>query len=64
MFVGLTMRPCLFLPGLVAEAGVAFQEAVRNAPEPQLAVNPTPGADKVGSHLLNPQNLTTTTITA
>lgn len=48
MFVGLTVRPCLFLPGLAAEAGVAFQKAVRKAPEPQLAVNPTPGADKVG----------------
>lgn len=48
MFVGLTVRPCLFLPGLAAEAEVAFQKAVRKAPEPQLAVNPTPGADKVG----------------
>ncbi|XP_076146623.1 xylulose kinase isoform X1 [Alosa pseudoharengus] len=40
------------LHGLVAEAGVAFQEAVRNAPEPQLAVTPTPGAEKVYESLL------------
>uniref|UniRef100_A0A674AQA2 Xylulose kinase n=1 Tax=Salmo trutta TaxID=8032 RepID=A0A674AQA2_SALTR len=35
------------LQGLVAESGVSFAETVRKAPEPQLAVTPTPGADKV-----------------
>ncbi|KAL2085245.1 hypothetical protein ACEWY4_018565 [Coilia grayii] len=35
------------LHGLAAEAGLAFQEAVRSAPKPQLAVNPTPGAKQV-----------------
>ncbi|XP_042566234.1 xylulose kinase isoform X2 [Clupea harengus] len=40
------------LHGLVSEAGEAFQEAVRNAPEPQLAVNPTPGAEEVYESLL------------
>ncbi|XP_063062155.1 xylulose kinase [Engraulis encrasicolus] len=35
------------LHGLVAEGGLTFQEAVRNAPKPQLAVSPTPGALKV-----------------
>uniref|UniRef100_A0A674AR98 Xylulose kinase n=1 Tax=Salmo trutta TaxID=8032 RepID=A0A674AR98_SALTR len=34
------------LQGLVAESGVSFAETVRKAPEPQLAVTPTPGADK------------------
>ncbi|XP_070961014.1 xylulose kinase isoform X2 [Oncorhynchus clarkii lewisi] len=40
------------LQGLVAESGVSFAEAVRKAPEAQLAVTPTPGADKVFAPLL------------
>lgn len=47
-YVLLDSRGCVCSPGLVSEAGVAFQEAVRRAPEPQLAVNPTPGAEEVG----------------
>ncbi|XP_041102764.1 xylulose kinase isoform X1 [Polyodon spathula] len=38
--------------GLVAETGVCFAEAVRMAPEPKLAVTPTPGAEKVYERLL------------
>uniref|UniRef100_A0A8C7T0M2 Xylulose kinase n=1 Tax=Oncorhynchus mykiss TaxID=8022 RepID=A0A8C7T0M2_ONCMY len=38
------------LQGLVAESGVSFAEAVKKAPEAQLAVTPTPGADKVQQH--------------
>lgn len=33
--------------GVVADSGVSFRETVRNAPEPQLAVRPTPGAQEV-----------------
>uniref|UniRef100_A0A8C8ID59 Xylulose kinase n=1 Tax=Oncorhynchus tshawytscha TaxID=74940 RepID=A0A8C8ID59_ONCTS len=40
------------LQGLVDESGVSFAEAVRKAPEAQLAVTPTPGADKVFAPLL------------
>ncbi|XP_071370811.1 xylulose kinase-like [Centroberyx affinis] len=35
------------LHGLVAESGVSFSEAVRNAPEPQLAVTPNPAAQEL-----------------
>ncbi|RXN14860.1 xylulose kinase isoform X1 [Labeo rohita] len=35
------------LHGVVAETGASFTETLRNAPEPQLAVRPTPGAHEV-----------------
>ncbi|KAJ8010627.1 hypothetical protein DPEC_G00077040 [Dallia pectoralis] len=40
------------LHGLVAESGVSFAEATRKAPESQLSVSPTPGAEKVFDALL------------
>ncbi|XP_050960553.1 xylulose kinase isoform X1 [Labeo rohita] len=40
------------LHGLVAETGASFTETVRNAPEPQLAVRPTPGAQEVYAPLM------------
>uniref|UniRef100_A0A671NMM2 Xylulose kinase n=1 Tax=Sinocyclocheilus anshuiensis TaxID=1608454 RepID=A0A671NMM2_9TELE len=36
--------------GLEAEAGASFTETLRNAPEPQLAVRPAPGAQEVQIH--------------
>lgn len=40
-----------FLPGLAAEMGMSFAEAVNEAPEAQLAVRPTPGAEKVCQYI-------------
>uniref|UniRef100_A0A8C2IFZ6 Xylulose kinase n=1 Tax=Cyprinus carpio TaxID=7962 RepID=A0A8C2IFZ6_CYPCA len=38
------------LHALEAETGASFTETLRNAPEPQLAVRPTPGAQEVQTH--------------
>ncbi|XP_066572721.1 xylulose kinase [Amia ocellicauda] len=38
--------------GLIADQGVRFSEAVRDAPEPRLAVTPMPGAEQVFVPLL------------
>uniref|UniRef100_A0A672MNQ4 Xylulose kinase n=1 Tax=Sinocyclocheilus grahami TaxID=75366 RepID=A0A672MNQ4_SINGR len=38
------------LHGLEADAGASFTETLRNAPEPQLAVRPAPGAQEVQIH--------------
>uniref|UniRef100_A0A671NMB6 Xylulose kinase n=1 Tax=Sinocyclocheilus anshuiensis TaxID=1608454 RepID=A0A671NMB6_9TELE len=38
--------------GLEAEAGASFTETLRNAPEPQLAVRPAPGAQEVYAPLM------------
>uniref|UniRef100_A0A8C1FUM8 Xylulose kinase n=1 Tax=Cyprinus carpio carpio TaxID=630221 RepID=A0A8C1FUM8_CYPCA len=40
------------LHALEAETGASFTETLRNAPEPQLAVRPTPGAQEVQTHTL------------
>ncbi|XP_029934607.1 xylulose kinase isoform X2 [Myripristis murdjan] len=40
------------LHGLVAESGVSFSDVVKNAPEPQLAVTPTPGVQQVYDQML------------
>ncbi|XP_056594582.1 xylulose kinase isoform X1 [Triplophysa dalaica] len=40
------------LHGVVAEQSVSFSEALRMAPDPQLAVTPTPGAEEVYARML------------
>uniref|UniRef100_A0A672MET1 Xylulose kinase n=1 Tax=Sinocyclocheilus grahami TaxID=75366 RepID=A0A672MET1_SINGR len=40
------------LHGLEADAGASFTETLRNAPEPQLAVRPAPGAQEVYTPLM------------
>ncbi|XP_072235025.1 xylulose kinase [Leuresthes tenuis] len=40
------------LHGVLAESGVSFFEAVKNAPEPQLAVTPNPAAKQVYDQML------------
>lgn len=43
---------CWFFPlGLIAEMGISFAEAVSEAPGEQLAVRPTPGAEKVCQYI-------------